>query len=305
MKVGALKVSNTRSLKAIIGMSQAGFDKLLVMFTQTYYEIYLTRLKNRAPKELRINYKIKSEKQLLLLALVNLKENLSIDLLASIFKLDISNAHKNRQKALGVLYKTLENFKLLPATNQLNNNDILEYLATMDSLTIDATEQPINRPANNQIQIVYYSGKKKCHTIKTLIIVNDDKKILYINSNHPGSIHDYTILKYCFDPQQNPHCFAHANVKVDLGFQGIASDYQCGQVSIPHKKPKNGELTAEQKQENKVLASKRIIVEHCIGGVKRFRILSGTLRMKDFDLYEKIFAICAGLWNFLLSVSQL
>lgn len=284
-------------------MNEAAFNKLLAMFIATYYEIYFSRLKDRAPKELRINYKVKTEKRLLLIALVSLKENLSIDMLASIFNMDISNAHKNRQLAFDVLYKMLDKFKFLPETNQLNDKTILEFLSTADTLTIDATEQRINRPADNQIQICYYSGKKKCHTIKTLIIANNDKKILYINTNHPGSVHDYKILNYCFDPEKNPDCFAHAHIRVDLGFLGIEKDYQCKQVSIPYKKPRKEDLTDKQKQENKEMASQRIIIEHCIGGIKRFRILSGVLRMKDFDLYGKVFAICAGLWNFLLSTS--
>ncbi|HAD12929.1 MAG TPA: hypothetical protein DCF33_10895 [Saprospirales bacterium] len=38
-------------------------------------------------------------------------------------------------------------------------------------------------------------------------------------------------------------------------------------------------------------------MEHSIGGLKRYRILSDKLRMRDPRLYDSIVGICAGLWN--------
>ena len=85
---------------------------------------------------------------------------------------------------------------------------------------------------------------------------------------------------------------------MDLGFYGIEKLYKCKKIKIPHKKPKNGELTKNQKIKNKELSSERVIVEHSIGGLKRYRILSDRLRMKNYDLYDDVLEICAGLWNF-------
>ena len=55
------------------------------------------------------------------------------------------------------------------------------------------------------------------------------------------------------------------------------------------------------KAENKILASKRIVVEHALAGLKRYRILSDRLRMHDLGFYDVILGVCAGLWNFYLS----
>ena len=38
---------------------------------------------------------------------------------------------------------------------------------------IDCTEQQIPRPADNKRKKAYYSGKKKRHTVKTQIMVNN------------------------------------------------------------------------------------------------------------------------------------
>gem|GEM_PF-2980693 len=55
------------------------------------------------------------------------------------------------------------------------------------------------------------------------------------------------------------------------------------------------------KAENKSISSERIKVEHSIGGMKRYRILSERLRIHDFDLYDNILNVCAELWNFYLA----
>ena len=95
--------------------------------------------------------------------------------------------------------------------------------------------------------------------------------------------------------------FTNSQVRVDLGFQGFEKDYEVKKLFLPHQKPKKKELTAEQKATNKVLASERVVVEHSIAGLKRFRILSDRLRLHDLDLYNQILGLCAGLWNFRLS----
>ena len=102
-----------------------------------------------------------------------------------------------------------------------------------------------------------------------------------------------------FPPDQR--WFAELHIRVDLGFFGIDKDFVCKELSIPNKKPKNQELTPEQKAENKLLASKRIAVEHALAGLKRYRILSDRLRMHDLELYDVMLGVCAGLWNFYLS----
>ena len=41
-------------------------------------------------------------------------------------------------------------------------------------------------------------------------------------------------------------------IEVDTGFQGIQHQYE--NIRIPHKKPKGGELTQQQKTENRTLS---------------------------------------------------
>jgi hypothetical protein len=122
--------------------------------------------------------------------------------------------------------------------------------------------------------------------------------IKYISLSYCGSGHDFSILKEEFSPKKS--WFKEFEVLLDLGFLGFESQYDCKNVSMPIKKKKNTKLTNEQKQENKKKSQQRVIVEHSIGGLKRFKILVDRLRIKRFDFYDEIVGVCAGLWNYKL-----
>ena len=57
----------------------------------------------------------------------------------------------------------------------------------------------------------------------------------------------------------------------DTGYLGAVMD-------MPYKKPKGKELTPEQKAYNRAFSSKRVKVEHGIGGMKRFGIAAQRWR---------------------------
>lgn len=132
-----------------------------------------------------------------------------------------------------------------------------------------------------------------------MTLSDEARRILYLSHCWVGKTHDYRMFQEEFPPEQ--HWFETFCVRVDLGFLGFEKDYVCKELRIPHKKPKKQELTPTQKEENKLLASKRIVVEHAIAGMKRYRILADRLRMHDLELYDDILGVCAGLWNFYLS----
>lgn len=125
------------------------------------------------------------------------------------------------------------------------------------------------------------------------------RKLRYVSPCWVGKTHDYRMFQSEFPPAQP--WFEHFRLRVDLGFLGIATDYVYKEILIPHKKPRKQDLTPEQKAENKVLASQRIVVEHAHAGLKRYRILSDRLRMHNLGLYDVVLGVCAGLWNFHLS----
>lgn len=132
-----------------------------------------------------------------------------------------------------------------------------------------------------------------------MIISTPSKHIKYISTSYHGKCHDYKLLKTEFPPEQD--WFKNFIIKVDLGYVGIQKDYCCKSLFIPDKKTKLKPLTDTQKESNKSYAAERIIVEHSIGGMKRYRILSDRLRTHLIDFYDDVLAVCAGLWNFYIS----
>jgi hypothetical protein len=122
---------------------------------------------------------------------------------------------------------------------------------------------------------------------------------LYLSNCWVGKAHDYRMFKEEFPPEKN--WFKDFKVRVDLGFLGIEKDYVCKELFVPNKKKKKQELSTKQKQENQLLAKERIVVEHAICGMKRYRSLSDRLRIQDVTLYNVILGVCAGLWNFYLT----
>ena len=131
-----------------------------------------------------------------------------------------------------------------------------------------------------------------------------NKFILFLGQTFAGHIHDYTMLKAEFPPEQP--WFEEVAALLDLGYQGIRSDYQGGNLSLPHKKPRkskakpNPQLSDAQKQTNQTLAKSRIFIEHAIGGMKRYGILVAPYRNHKANFEDDVAVISAGLWNFLL-----
>jgi hypothetical protein len=104
-----------------------------------------------------------------------------------------------------------------------------------------------------------------------------------------GSKHDYRLFQESYAGiAQDILCLA------DTGYLGINKLHANSQ--IPAKKSKLHPLTSEQKAANRELASQRIFVEHVIGKLKVFRILSERYRnrRKRFGLR---FNLIASLYN--------
>lgn len=142
-----------------------------------------------------------------------------------------------------------------------------------------------------------HSWKKKFHTIIMLLICDKNARIMYVGKLYLGATVDWAIFK------KELLAFNYEQIKiwVDLGFVGIKSTLQNGHVMIGHKRKKNTELTEFQKFENQQLANRRIVVEHAIGGMKRYYILRHENRMNKPHENPKLdtaVEICAALWNF-------
>jgi hypothetical protein len=85
---------------------------------------------------------------------------------------------------------------------------------------------------------------------------------------------------------------------VDLGFLGLHKEYD--NIKIPHKKPRGGELSPAQKQENRALSQSRVVCENAFAGVKRYSAVSAVYRNRKAEFDDRLMLTAAGLWNFYL-----
>ena len=151
-------------------------------------------------------------------------------------------------------------------------------------LIVDSWEQARERPGDNQSQKEYYSGKKKQHTFKGQVItLPQGKDVVDIEVGKQGKASDINLFR-----EQQKKFDNNQRFTGDKGYQGGVN------IKTPQKKPKGKELTEVQKEENKVVSSERIYVEHVIRLLKIFRIAKERFRMKG-DKYEQIILTVCGL----------
>ena len=129
--------------------------------------------------------------------------------------------------------------------------------------------------------------------------------ILFVGLTFSGHTHDYKMLKEEFPPEEA--WFEFLEVLVDLGYQGILTDYVGEGIQVPHKKPRKSKknpvtsLTDEQKADNRALSKIRIFVENAICGLKRYNILVHRFRNHKESFDDDVIGIAAGFWNFNLN----
>jgi DDE superfamily endonuclease len=149
------------------------------------------------------------------------------------------------------------------------------------------------------------TAEKKQQTLKNTVMARPDTWIIFLGRTFSGPHHDSLMVKQEWPPELD--WFTDINVRVDLGYRGIKSDYCGEQIDIPTRKPRksqkhpNPPLSDEQKAANTVLSRMRIFIEHAIGGMKRSNILVHTLRNRIKHFEDDAIGICAGLWNLVLS----
>jgi hypothetical protein len=80
----------------------------------------------------------------------------------------------------------------------------------------DGTERPIHRPPDSEAQQDHYRGKKKCHTVKNLLVLDETCPMCFLSATYEGKIHDNSAADLAGDSL--PH---GSWLYQDMGFQGF------------------------------------------------------------------------------------
>lgn len=257
--------------KRATGLNPERFKELLVLTKDTFDTEVTQQRSTKGGK-----FKLSVEDQLLLL-LFHYRSHCTMFVLGMLFGLNASNICRCIHRMEKCLHCRAE----ISAEKELSEEDLQQII-------VDATEQRIYRPKRKQK--LFYSGKKKCHTVKTeIIIAGKTGKIISISPAVPGTIHDIKLRQQCEDLPDAKEKLA------DSGYQGLQKEVL--DIQIPIKATKKKPLTDEEKASNKELSSRRIKVEHAICKMKQNSILSDRYRRRR-GYYGVVTSIIIFLVNF-------
>jgi hypothetical protein len=152
------------------------------------------------------------------------------------------------------------------------------------------------RPQNPAEQTDCYSGKKKDHTVKNVLLVNALLTILFLSDTYGGRTHDKRIADTT--PYPLP---AGSHLLQDLGF--LAFTLSGVEILMPTRKPRGQELSVEEQLSNEALHQRRLRIEHVNSSVKRCRIVKDRLRLWKDGVRDRVMEICCGLHNFRVRLS--
>lgn len=299
-----LNAKNSAHYSASTGLNLEEFNLLFELFEKHYYAP-----KNEFPEGFGNEFILSDAREALFFILYHLKTDLSYELLGLNFGMSKGTAHKNVAKLKPYLKLILQMNQVLPKRIFEHQKDFDIYFEGVDDLCIDATEIPIQRPQNKDFQYNSFSVKQHQNGVKNTVISNSTKYIYFLGNTTPaGRTHDYQLLKNDFSPSSN--FFKEKTVRIDTAYIGMVKEYETKEIEIPHKKPRkskenpNPTLTKKEKEHNRKVSSKRVVVENAIGGMKRYNILAHPSRCKSIKNIDNTTELCAGLWNFKLKVSK-
>ena len=121
------------------------------------------------------------------------------------------------------------------------------------------------------------------------MIVNQKTAEIVATAFSHGSKHDFQLFK-----DEKLEIAEHIRILADAGYQGLADVHENCQT--PFKKSKYHPLTQKEKQKNRTLARKRILIEHIFRKLKIFRILSDKYRNRR-TRFALRFNLIAAIYN--------
>jgi hypothetical protein len=165
-----MHIRDERQMKALTGLSQAQFNHLLSVFSDSYQAIQQQTYAKGIESGTRrrkpgggCKGKLPTMADKLLFVLYYYKTYPTFDVLGTQFEMARSKANENLHKLSPILYDTLVCLELMPYRELATPEDLKAALHGMDHLLIDATERAYHRSTDDAKQREHYSGKKTAY----------------------------------------------------------------------------------------------------------------------------------------------
>jgi hypothetical protein len=212
-----------KKLLALTGLTRAEFDDLLVAFNTVSQPNAAVTQQGR-PRQRRAGGGRKATLQLnedrLLFILVYLKTYPLQEIMSELFDLDVSKVNEWIHRLLPLVRDALDELGVLPERDAQAVAPAQARRRTGQAVIIDGTERRRQRPKSPEKQTLHYSGKKKTHTDKNLVIAErTTTRVTYLSQTYAGTAHDKKIADH-------EHIVYAPNTTLyqDTGFQGYQPD---------------------------------------------------------------------------------
>ena len=177
-----------------------------------------------------------------------------------------------------------------PARHARDLNQLLREQPELKELIIDGTERRLPRPQHRGKQKRFYSGRKKRHAVKNVLIVGQ-RRVLWCSLTVPGKCHDKKVAE-----RARLRLPERIHLLGDSGFEGL--DAGAVGVVTPWTRRNRNASHGRHRRFNRLLAAHRIPVEHTLASVKRLRILRDEFRNRRPGMVDEVMAIGCTLHNF-------
>jgi hypothetical protein len=284
--------------KTFTGVSVSEFETLLMRSTPLWVEREQQRL-TRPNRQRALGGGCKAKfglRDQLLVTLVWLRLYLGTETLGFLFGIDKATVSRYTRAILPVLRQVGDaTLGWLEPPKRGQGKDLAAARAAYPDLfaIVDATEQPVQRSQDAEQQKQHYSGKKKRHTRKVQIIVNEYGVVREVSDSVPGAVHDRELFRQAGAAATIPK---ETITGGDAGYQGMQDDLPDHSVITPFKKSKLHPLTEDQQLLNQEFSRSRIIVENVLAQFKNFKALAERFR-HDVDRWDDVFRAVLAIVN--------
>jgi hypothetical protein len=177
-----------------------------------------------------------------------------------------------------------------PARQARDLNQLLREQPELEELIIDGTERRLPRPQHRGKQKRFYSGRKKRHAVKNVLIVGQ-RRVLWCSPTVPAKCHDKKVAE-----RARLRLPEKIHLLGDSGFEGLEAG--AAGVVTPWTRRNRRDLHWRHRRFNHLLATNRVLVEHTLASVKRLRILRDEFRNRRPGMVDEVMAIGCMLHNF-------
>ncbi|XP_040360557.1 uncharacterized protein LOC121048374 [Ixodes scapularis] len=232
-----------------------------------------------------------------LMVLVRLRTGMPVKEVARNFNMSISQFSKVFSRWILFLQKALKDITRFPTLAEVAEKQPKCFRNFPDTrIVIDGTEIKIQTPSSMNAQRQTFSPYKHGNTMKVLIGATPDGYINFVSKAWGGSVSDREMVL-----QSGLFALLEPGdaIMMDKGFKvfdllppGVRA------YMPPFNKPSKGQMSKEDVNSTRKIASARVHIERVIRRIKEFHILDSGYPVNMTDIGDAVLQTCAFLCNF-------